>query len=175
LGLIIFDYEKLIISLIMGLISINSFGFEIFALGTSNTNCKNADQAFTVKLNELLALDKIDAQAVNAGVDGDRPVFMMPRLEQGLKNYPNTKMVIFEPGPNERNPKFNLGPSEEILAYLQKIQMPTIYVSHKLIQSPEEAGEMAKNMGLITMAIGFREFQLIVITDSLIWVQVEGI
>ncbi len=139
--------KKLIISLVLGLISINSFGFEIFALGTSNTNCKNAGQAFTVKLNELLAVDKIDAQAVNAGVDGDRPAFMMPRLEQGLKNYPNTKMVIFEPGPNERNPRFNLGPTEEILTYLQKIQMPTIYVSHKLIQSPEEASEMAKKYG----------------------------
>ena len=139
--------KKLIISVVLGLISINSVGFEIFALGTSNTNCKNAGQAFTVKLNELLAVDKIDAQAVNAGVDGDRPVFMMPRLEQGLKSYPNTKMVIFEPGPNERNPKFNLSPSEEIMAHLQKIQIPTIYVSHKLIQSPEEASEMAKKYG----------------------------
>ena len=139
--------KKLIILLALSSLSINSFGFEIFALGTSNTNCKNAGQAFTVKLNELLALDKIDVQAINAGVDGDRPTFMMSRLEQGLKSYPNTKMVIFEPGPNERNPRFNLGPSEEILAYLQKIQMPTIYVSHKLIQSPEEAGEMVKKYG----------------------------
>ena len=129
------------------LISINSFGFEIFALGTSNTNCKGAGQAYTNALNDMFAKEKINAQVINAGVDGDRPAFKMPRLEQGLKNYPNTKIVIFEPGPNERNPRFSIGPSEEILAYLQKIQMPTIYVSHKLIQSTEEADEMAKKYG----------------------------
>jgi len=139
--------KNLIISLAPGLLSINSFGFEIFALGTSNTNCKGAGQAYTNALNDMFAKEKINAQVINAGVDGDRPAFMMPRLEQGLKNYPNTKIVIFEPGPNERNPRFSIGPSEEILAYLQKIQMPTIYVSHKLIQSTEEADEMAKKYG----------------------------
>jgi hypothetical protein len=84
---------------------------------------------------------------LNAGVDGDRPAFMMTRLEQGLKANPNTKIVIFEPGPNERNPRFNLGPSEEILAYLQKQNMPTIYVSHSLIQSNEESQELATKYG----------------------------
>lgn len=139
--------KNLITSLILGLLSLNCLGFEIFALGTSNTNCKNAGQAFTTRLNELLTADKINAQVINAGVDGDRPAFMMPRLEQGLKNYPNTKLVIFEPGPNERNPRFSLGPAEEILAYLQKIQMPSIYVSHTVVQSQEDGAEMAKKYG----------------------------
>ena len=84
--------KKPIISLILGLLSINSFGFEIFALGTSNTNCKGAGQAYTNALNDMFAQEKINAQVINAGVDGDRPVFMMPRLEQGLKSYPNTNM-----------------------------------------------------------------------------------
>jgi hypothetical protein len=123
--------------------SFNSFGFEIFALGTSNTNCKGASQAYTNTLNELFAQEKMNVQVINAGIDGDKPVYMMNRLEQGLKSYPNTKLVIFEPGPNERNARFNLGPSAEILAYLQKIKMPTIYVSHSLIQNPEEGQEMA--------------------------------
>jgi hypothetical protein len=123
--------------------SFNSFGFEIFALGTSNTNCKGASQAYTNTLNELFAQEKMNVQVINAGIDGDKPVYMMNRLEQGLKSYPNIKLVIFEPGPNERNPRFNLGPSAEILAYLQKIKMPTIYVSHSLIQNPEEGQEMA--------------------------------
>jgi hypothetical protein len=139
--------KKIIISLALALISINSFGFEIFALGTSNTNCKGAGQAYTNALNEMFSQEKINAQVINAGVDGDRPVFMMNRLEQGLKAYPNTKIVIFEPGPNERNPKFNLGPSEEILAHLQKINMPTIYVAHSQIQSNEEAQEFAAKYG----------------------------
>ena len=139
--------KNLIISIGLCLISINTFAFEIFALGTSNTNCKNAGQAYTVRLNDLLATDKINASVINAGVDGDRPTFMMGRLERGLKDYPNTKLVIFEPGPNERNPRFSLGPTEEILGYLQKIQMPTIYVSHSTIQSDKEADEMAKKYG----------------------------
>ncbi|MBU3548407.1 hypothetical protein [Polynucleobacter sp. P1-05-14] len=139
--------KNLIVSLALGLLSLNSFGFEIFALGTSNTNCKNAGQAYTAKLNDLLLADKINASVINAGVDGDRPAFMMNRLERGLKDYPNTKLVIFEPGPNERNPRFSLGPAEDILAYLQKIQMPTIYVSHTVVQSPEEGAEMAKKYG----------------------------
>ena len=139
--------KKRIIFLALGLISINSFAFEIFALGTSNTNCKGADQAYTTRLNELLAQDKINATVINAGVDGDRPTFMMTRLVQGLKANPNIMIVIFEPGPNERNKSFNLGPSEEILAYLQKLSMPTIYVSHQAIQSGEEGREMAKKYG----------------------------
>jgi len=139
--------KKLIILLALALFTLNSFGFEIFALGTSNTNCKNSNQAFTTRLNELLVQEKVDATVINAGVDGDRPTFMMARLEQGLKANPNTKMVIFEPGPNERNTRFNLGPSEEILAYLQKQNMPTIYVSHILIQTNDEAQELANKYG----------------------------
>ena len=139
--------KKLIILLLLCSLSINSFGFEIFALGTSNTNCKNSGQAYTTKLNELLSQDKINAAVINAGVDGDRPAFMMTRLEQGLKASPNIKMVIFEPGPNERNPRFNLGPSEEILAYLQTLNIPTIYVSHSLIQTNEESQELANKYG----------------------------
>ncbi len=139
--------KKLIISLAMASLPIHSFGFEIFALGTSNTNCKNSGQAYTATLNELLAKDKINAAVINAGVDGDRPVFMMARLEQGLKENPNIKMVIFEPGPNERNPRFSLGPSEEILAHLQKLSMPTIYVSHVWIQSNDEAQALAAKYG----------------------------
>jgi hypothetical protein len=139
--------KKLIIFLALATLSINSFGFEIFALGTSNTNCKNSGQAYTTRLYELLAQDRIDATVINAGVDGDRSAFMMTRLEQGLRANPGTKIVIFEPGPNEKNLRFNLGPSEEILAYLQKLNMPTIYVSHILIQTNEEAQELANKYG----------------------------
>ena len=141
------NMKKLLLCLALGLISLKSFSFEIFALGTSNTNCKGAGQAYTNTLNSMLTQEKINAQVINAGVDGDKPAFMMTRLEQGLKNYPNTKIVIFEPGPNEKNPKSNLGPSEEILAYLQKIKMLTIYVSHSLIQTNEEAKDLANQYG----------------------------
>ena len=139
--------KKIIISLALSLISINSFGFEIFALGTSNTNCKGAGQAYTNALNDIFVQENINAQVINAGVDGDRPQFMMTRLEQGLKNYPSTKIVIFEPGPNERNARFNIGASEEILAFLQKNNIPTIFVSNSVIQSENEGAELANKYG----------------------------
>ena len=139
--------KKLIISLALALLSINSFGFEILALGTSNTNCKNAGQAFTSSLNDLLGQEKINATVINAGVDGDKPTFMQARLEQSIKAIPNIKIVIFEPGPNEKNKRFNKDASRDILAYLQEQKMPTIYVSHQAIQSSEEASEMAKKYG----------------------------
>ena len=139
--------KKLILYLALAGPSINSFGFEIFALGTSNTNCKGAGQAYINALNNMLTQEKINAQAINAGIDGDRPQFMMPRLEQGLKAFPNMKIVIFEPGPNERNKGFNLQASDEILTYLEKIKMPTIYVSHGAIENNDEAEQRAKKYG----------------------------
>jgi hypothetical protein len=72
---------------------------------------------------------------------------MLQRLEQGLKDNLDIKIVIFEPGPNERNKSRNLEPSEKILAYLQKINMPTIYVSRVWLQSKEEAQEFATRYG----------------------------
>lgn len=139
--------KKLIISFVLASLPIYALAFEIFALGTSNTNCKGASQAYTNTLNDLLTQEKINATVINAGVDGDKPQFMMLRLEQGLKANPNTKIVIFEPGPNERNKKFNLEPSAQILAFLQKINMPTIYVSHAWLQNNEEAQEFATKYG----------------------------
>ena len=139
--------KKPIVSLSLALLSINSFGFEVLALGTSNTNCKNADQAYTSTLNDLLRQEKINVTVVNGGVDGDKPTFMQARLEQSIKANTNIKMVVFEPGPNEKNKRFNLGASEDILAYLQEQKMPTIYVSHQAIQSSEEASETAKKYG----------------------------
>jgi len=139
--------KKYIICLALGLLSINSFGYEIFALGTSNTNCKGGGEAYTTTLNEILTQEKINAQVVNAGINGDRPQFMMVRLEQGLKAFPNTKIVIFEPGPNEKNKRFNLEASKEILKYLQAMKMPTIYVSNTTIQTDEEAKEFARQFG----------------------------
>jgi hypothetical protein len=139
--------KKIIISLVLTLLSINSFGFEILALGTSNTNCKNADQAYTSTLNDLLGQEKINASVINAGVDGDKPTFMQARLEQSIKANPNIKIVIFEPGPNEKNKRFNISASGDILAYLQEQKIPTIYISHQAIQSNEDASEMAKKYG----------------------------
>jgi hypothetical protein len=115
----------------------NALAFEILALGTSNTNCKGANQAYTKALNEMLEKDGIKAVVINGGKDGDTPLFMMRRMSSLING--NTKLVIFEPGPNERDKQRNLADAEKILDELLKRQMPTIYVSHNLIESDMEA------------------------------------
>ena len=139
--------QKIICLLIISLFSTYSFGFEIFALGTSNTNCRAGGYAFTNKLNQMLLANGIQANVVNAGVDGDKPVFMVNRLEQGLKNYPEIKLILFEPGPNEQNKRFNMEYTEKILSQLQEMKMPTIYSSSGMAQSRDEAIITAKKYG----------------------------
>ena len=58
--------------------------FEILALGTSDTNCKGGDQFYTKTLNNLLTENKIDAEVINAGKDGDTPFFMLNRLKSSI-------------------------------------------------------------------------------------------
>jgi hypothetical protein len=50
--------KKQLIALAFGLLSLNAYGFNLYALGTSNTNCKGADQAFTNTLGDLFVQDK---------------------------------------------------------------------------------------------------------------------
>jgi len=122
-------------------VSANAFGFEIYALGTSNTNCKNAGQAYTKTLNELFKQDNIDAKVINGGIDGDKPVWMLNRLESNTNS--NTKIVIFEPGPNDRNKSSNIEDSEKILSYLKHHNIPTVFVSNNIIWSKEEAEQVS--------------------------------
>jgi hypothetical protein len=125
----------------------NASAFEILALGTSNTNCKGTDQAYTKALNEMLEKDGVKAKVINAGKDGDTPQFMIRRIP-GLINA-STKLVIFEPGPNERNKQQNLSDAEKILDDLQKRQMPTIYVSNGAIESEADASVRAQKYNAI--------------------------
>jgi lysophospholipase L1-like esterase len=128
-------------------IAFQSHAFEILALGTSNTNCKNASQAYTAKLNQQLSKQGIGGHVINGGVDGDKPAWMLNRLKTALANTPDVKIVIFEPGPNERSKKWNLEPSAEILDYLKVQNIPAMYVSHSLLQTEDEAAEFAKAHG----------------------------
>jgi hypothetical protein len=127
------------------LFSTNSSAFEILALGTSNTNCKNTNSAYTNTLNELIMKEGIKAQVINGGVDGDRPVFMLERMNSLINS--TTKLIIFEPGPNETNKTWSLEYADKILDVLQKKNIPTIYVSHPLIEKDDEAAERAKKYG----------------------------
>ena len=115
----------------------------IYALGTSNTNCKNAAQAYTKKLGEILPQHEF----INGGVDGDKPKWMLNRLKQTLENITNIKLVIFEPGPNEPNKEENLAGAETVLLFLKSINMKTIYVSNGVIQNKENAAALAEKYG----------------------------
>ncbi len=139
--------NRLLIIAVLVFVSSVVNAFEIFALGTSNTNCKGVDRSkiFTVKLEELLHADGIDAKVINAGVDGDKPMWMLDRLQQGVTD--QTKIVLFEPGPNDRNKSSNVESSEKVLAALQKMNMPTIYISAPIIQTNSEAQETAAKYG----------------------------
>ena len=123
--------------------------FVIHALGTSNTNCKGVDrnESFTVHLQELLRADSIDATVINGGVDGDRPVWMGARLFGANGISPETRLVIFEPGPNDKNRNSSIASSEEILSILQGRKLPAIYVSSRAIQTNEEAEATARKFG----------------------------
>lgn len=133
--------------LFLNLLSQTSYAIDIFALGTSNTNCRAGGNAFTVNLEALLSESGINANVINAGIDGDRPVFMMNRLEHGLNTFPNIKIVIFEPGPNERNPSFATPYIDKILLFLQEKKITTIYISSDFIQPREEARATAEKYG----------------------------
>jgi hypothetical protein len=141
--------KRLLIAAVLALNPVCSMAFEIFAIGTSNTNCKGVDRArsFTVHLQELLRAEGFDAIVTNSGVDGDKPIWMSTRLFGASGISENTKLVIFEPGPNDRNISSNVEYSEKVLARLRERNMPTIYVSSAVIQKSDEARATAQKYG----------------------------
>ena len=140
--------------------------FEILALGTSATNCKGVDRdkIYTAKLQELLRRDGLaDATVINGGIDGDRPVWMFKRVPTALT--PNTRLVIFEPGPNDPDRAYAVEYAEKVLAYLRERNMPTIYASSGKMQSEEQAAALAAKYG----AYYYGPFGKGVPTDSKYW------
>jgi len=134
----------LCLMIILFLLCGNGFAFEIYALGTSATNCKGVDRdkIFPVKLQEILRAAGFDATVVNGGEDGDKPIWMFRRLPKAIN--PDTRLVIFEPGPNESNKSSYIEYAEKILAFLKEHHLPTIYASSGSLQTTEEALETAK-------------------------------
>lgn len=134
---------------ILFLLAADAQAFEIIALGTSNTNCHRVERArtFTAHLERLLRSQGFDATVVNRGVDGDKPAYMAERLFGPGGLSPATRLVIFEPGPNDRDVLSNVSASERILARLQELRMPAIYVSSDAIQSTPDARQTAAKYG----------------------------
>ena len=134
----------------IGLIATStSFAFDIYALGTSATNCRKVprDEAFTVALESNLKHDGYKVSVINGGIDGDVPADMLNRLQRSLAANPEIKLVLFEPGPNDLNKASNVHHSEGILSYLQSMKIPTIYVSNGAIQTNDEAQALAGKYG----------------------------
>jgi hypothetical protein len=141
--------KKLALAVLFSFCASSAGAFDLYALGTSNTNCKNVDSnfGFTATLEKLLRAEGIDVNVINGGQDGDRPVFMANRVDFAVISNPNVKLVIYEGGPNDRNPKSNKEYSEIVLEKLQRAKIPAIYVSHNVIFSHEEAKESADKFG----------------------------
>ena len=141
--------KYLSLPIVLACLSTNSFAFEILALGTSNTNCKGANQAYTKTLNELLEKDGIKATVINAGIDGDTPEGMKRRLDSRINQ--NTKLVLFEPGANgvrtEDDKRNNLKNVVEVLRELKQRSISAILQSHYRIHSEEEAQLFAQTYG----------------------------
>ena len=58
-------------------------------------------------------------------------------------------LIIFEPGPNDKNPSSNIRDSEEILAWLAGQHIPTVYVSHPSIQSDADGQASAEKFSAV--------------------------
>lgn len=79
------------------------------------------------------------------GVDGDKPFWMINRMKTLV--HETTRLVLFEPGPNDANKSSNVEYSEKILADLQSKNIPVIYLSNPRIQDEVEAQTTANKFG----------------------------
>jgi hypothetical protein len=121
--------------------------FEIYALGSSATNCEGVDRdkIYPAKLQEILRNHGLDATVVNGGINGDRPVWMFKRLPAAMN--PDTRLVIFEPGPNDPDKKYAVEYAEKTLAFLGERKVSAIYVSNPKMQTSSEAAATAQKYG----------------------------
>ena len=134
--------RKLVLVLMLSLAA-NSFAFEIIGIGSSGMNCKGVSHSekFTTQLDVLLKSDGIDSTVINSGVDGDRSVFMYNRLMGQIT--PNTKLVIYRATGNDKSSYVMKEGSAKILAKMQELNIPTIFISNVFVPN-DEWEELAK-------------------------------
>jgi hypothetical protein len=122
---------------------------EIVALGTSNTNCKNVEleDKFTAVLQKILNAQSINAVVINGGVDGDTPRWMLKRAQDLITK--KTKLVIFEPGPNDTYKERSIRDSEKVIEWIKSLNIPIIYASNNVVQSVSEAKEFSDKWGMV--------------------------
>src|SRR5262249_39908420 len=82
---------------------------------------------------------------INGGVDGNKAVWMLTRLENRVNA--NTKLVIFEPAHLDRSKASYVESTGRVFARLRALGLPTIFVGNSGIETNEEAAEMARKNG----------------------------
>jgi lysophospholipase L1-like esterase len=122
--------------------------FDIVALGTSNTNCKNVqlEDKFTTVLEKILNEQGIKARVINGGVDGDTPRWMLKRAQELVTD--KTKIVLFEPGPNDTYKERSIRDSEKVIEWIKTKNIPIIYSSNNVVQNVTEAIEFSEKWGM---------------------------
>jgi len=142
--------KKLIAITALAIASVNAQAFDVVAIGTSAINCRNVwdrERIFSVQLEKELRARGYDVNVINAGIDGDTPQWIERRLKDTIT--PDTKLVIVEPGPNDRNRESALHYIGNMFDYLNSINMPTIYTSNRIVEETEQEGtETARKYGV---------------------------
>jgi hypothetical protein len=106
------------------------------------------ENTVTVQLEKLLREEGINANVINSAQNGDKPIFMVNRIKAALEK-PSTKIVLFEPGPNDKNKTSNIEYAEKILALIKEKNIPTVYFRTAQIQNEEEGEATAKKYDAI--------------------------
>ena len=136
--------KKIIIGIFLGFISLSCYSFEIIALGASGMNCKGVDypNKFTTQLELLLIKNGINVTVTNAGVDGDRSIYMYERMLKLIN--PDTKIIIVDSPGNDKSTYWSQQNSSKTLAKLQELGITAIFISTSTMMTKEEGAEIAK-------------------------------
>ena len=121
----------------------------ILAMGDSQTNGRGIPQssAYPAQLEGLLRADGYDVVVKNAGIDGNKSFEIFNRLKREVNE--KTKIVLFMESGNDINPADGVEYTEKSLAWLQEHHIPSILLSNKRVQLPEEAAISAQKFGAI--------------------------
>ena len=107
-------------------------------------NCKGVDNPdkFTAQLELLLRKNGVNVTVTNAGVDGDRSIYMYERMLKAIN--PDTKIVIVDSLTNDKSTYWSQQNSSKILAKLQELGISAIFISNGGTMTAEEGAEIAK-------------------------------
>ncbi len=100
----------------------------VVALGASNTYGKGVsrDQTYPAHLQRMLKAKGINARVINAGINGNTTGQMLARLNSAVP--PGTRVVILQPGRNDRRKASGGSEERNISAIRSRLQARKITV-----------------------------------------------